>query len=562
MLRASHQRKTSRAARGRGTKVRGRRSAAPRAGDGGLPAVWHGPRRGYLSLLVGTGLAQAVGVGVGAHVLRHWLHANGGRQHQGWLVATLVTVGVGAGLLRMAERIQAERLAQHYVHDVRLGLLRHNLGTGLSSSLGVAVARTTNDLASVKNWVAMGIAPLTVAVATIAGTAVVLALLAPVFLVALVIPIVFVTAAIAVLSPRAYAGARTLRRARGRLSGHIADTVLATDSIRSGGGGARELRRIESMSQDLVNVAVARARWAGALRGATAAGFGLTSALVVGAAIVAGLPATTTTTALAVVSFLAMPMHDLGRVAEYRQTYRAARRIIAPVVQAVPEPHEVPAPAISGTTPRAAVVISGVITADGAPVPDLEARPGDCIVVDLGDRQTTAAVLRRIAGLSSPVAGAVTVHGISLDAASPRALRSAVGYAAQGMWLPRGTISRAVRYRVPDGTECEAQELLQRLGFERRLAALPRGMRTVIRQGGDPLTISGRATVLLARAMFGTPPLLILDHLDADLGHESRAVLSDVLASYPGVVLLAADHTADLVDQPRRWLLPQSQLLQ
>ena len=31
--------------------------------------------------------------------------------------------------------------------------------------------------------------------------------------------------------------------------------------------------------------------------------------------------------------FLAAPLNDLGRVAEFRQTYRAARRIIGPAVE-------------------------------------------------------------------------------------------------------------------------------------------------------------------------------------------------------------------------------------
>ena len=123
-----------------------------------LPAVWAGRRRWYLSLLIGAGLGQAAAAGVSAHFFTHALtrSAPGTR---GLLFGALVAAAVTVGGLRMAERVLSERLSQDYVHQIRLGLIRRNLADGKVRSLGVAVARTTNDLTSVKNWISQGVAP-------------------------------------------------------------------------------------------------------------------------------------------------------------------------------------------------------------------------------------------------------------------------------------------------------------------------------------------------------------------------------------------------------------------
>ena len=67
---------------------------------------------------------------------------------------------------------------------------------------------------------------------------------------------------------------------------------------------------------------------------------------------------------------------------------------------------------------------------------------------------------------------------------------------------------------------------------------LPRGTRTRLRGGGDPLGRADRARLALARALYGTPPLLLVDGLEGDLDDAGRERLAELLRRYPGVVLL------------------------
>lgn len=522
------------------------------AADGAaLPPIWRGARRRLLVLLVLAGFAQALSAGVGAHVLHRVLRAGGQSTGLFWL---LVLAAVAMGLLKAAERIVVERLSQHYVHELRLGLVEHALSGQARSSVGVTVARATNDLSAVKNWVAMGIAPVAVGVPVIAGTAVVLAMLYPALVIAIVVPMALLAVAVYVLTPPTFASSRAVRRARGRLSGQLADTVLAAAAVRSGGGLPRELRRLEGLSRRLVDAAIARARYAGALRGCAAATVGLVTAFLVGIGVLVGLPSATLVAALTVVGFVATPIHDLGRVAEYRQAYRAARRAIGPALPAPGVACERPVarvPPLPSSSPGL-VRIDG-LDVDGRPVPTLQALPGDRVVVDCGERARTSRALANVVGLVPAGALQVQVDGTDLSTADHRRLRALVGYAAQGLVLGRGTISRTVRYRAPDSPAADAYAVLQQVGLGPRIAALPDGIATVLRSGGDPLTVPERARLQLARALLGTPPLLVLDHLDDELGDDGRAVLRRVLRAYPGVVLIASERAAELVDVTARW---------
>jgi ABC-type multidrug transport system fused ATPase/permease subunit len=528
--------------------------------DPALPALWAGGRRRHLVVLGLAGLAQALVAGLGAHFL---VHALGGRTspHRGLLFAILVAAAAVVGLLRLVERVVSERLSQDYVHELRLGLIRRSLQQGATRSLGVTVARTTNDLSSVKTWVAQGVAPLAVDIPLAVGACVVLLLLDPVFGVALLAPLTVLLIGLRLLSPVAYERSRAVRRARGRLAAQIADTVLSTTAIRSAGGSGRELNRVDRLSRSLVDAAVRRAHAAGALRGLAAGTAALSTASIIGAGVASGLPAATMAAAVTVAGFLAVPMNDLGRVAEFRQTYRAARRIIGPAVE-LPAgagsagsraPAVAPSPGVCPGAGEHTLVASGLRSGDGTAMAGLTARPGDRVVLHVDSDQQATALLDQLAGLAAPPSGWVSVAGTDLYSAPRGTLRRLVGYGARGMMLTRTSIERAVCYRSARTSPAESARLLALVGLAERVRQLPRGERTMLTGGGAPLAIPERGRLILARALFDSPPLLVFDHLDADLGREGRATMRQLLLDYPGVVVVASDAPGEIITPTRVW---------
>lgn len=511
-------------------------STHPRPTVTRLPPLARGERRPVLHRLVLVAvLRSALAVGT-ALLVGRLVAAPPGRA---LLDAGMLAVGVaGTGLAVYAERVLAERLGQLYVHELRGRIVGGALTEESGPSLGITVARTTNDLTAVRTWVAQGIVPLVAAGPLLAGALLGLGLLHPLLAPAAVLPLLALAALLLLVAPRAYARARRLRRVRGRLAARMTDTVLAREGIAAAGGTDRERRRLEEGSREVVEAALARSRTAGLLQGAAMATAAAVAVAVALAARGAGLGAGAVASALTVAGVLGAALAETGRVVEYRQNFRAAERILAPrlahdPVPGLPRTRSHPHGVVAG---RGLVRVSGLDDAGSV----LVARAGDRLHLRAADAATASAALRRLA--TRPDRLHAVVDGHDLARLTARERRHLVGLAAPAVPLERGTVARAVRYRRPDLPTSAGRAALAAMGLGEVVAALERGERTELRRGGEPLTPSQVALLQVARAGLGEPPLLLLDHVDGALDDGGRARLRAWVADYPGVVVLASEH--------------------
>lgn len=516
-----------------------------------LPPLLRGRRRGWLALLVLLGLAQAALGALSAWALVRLQDAPAGVSELLLrALAVLLLTALAIGALTVHERVVAERLGQDYVHQLRLTLLGDALTPGHSTSLGVTVARTTNDLAGVRNWVSQGIAPLTAAVPLIGGSLVTLAVLDLHLALALAAPLAGLGLCLLVWARTALIKTRRMRRTRGRLATRIADTVTAAEGILAAGGGERELRGLRDASGSLVEIAVDRAGTVGALRAGGVVTSTLTTLLVAATGTYLGLTPQVTMAAMAVAGIASAPVLGIGRIVEHRQTYRAARMVLGPALAGAEERRaqagarrrlaaDVPAPDAAPDGDAGVHLELPGLTAPGQP---LRARPGDRVRLVSQDPRAPHEFVRRLLELSpGPASGppdSLWVAGRNLRRLTPKRVRRRVGHAAAGAVFERGALSRALHYRRPDLDAAHDEEMLARVGLD--VSALPHGARTRLRSGGAPLDRADRARLALARALYGDPPLLLVEGIEGDLDDAGRRMLGQVLEDYPGVVVMVS----------------------
>lgn len=498
-----------------------------------------------MAALVCTGLGLAVLAAAMTFLMAGMLSSS--REQVPPVLAGLGCATAGFGALRVAERVLAEKLGQHYVQQIRKRLLRRALSSDSSTSMGITIARTTNDLSSVRNWIVLGLAPVVVAVPAILGTCVAIWILSPPLAVAALGPLLLLAAALALLAGPALARAREVRRRRGRLAAQIADTVAAAATIQAAGGADREVGRIGSLADRMVAAAVKQAAITGCLRAAAAVAAAVGLVSVAGTGALLGIDNVTIAAALTAAGMMSAPVSDTGRIVEYRQKYLAARQILAPLLSRAPGGAVSHPPALAGAVPEEGSVRISELRLNGGPVaPELHILPGQRVVIQ-ADPDLAAEACRTLLGLSQGSRPSILVGRSDILALPPGQRRAMVGYAAGGAVLERGSIARAVRYRRPDLPASVTVPSLAGVGLLERVRALPAAERTRLRAGGQPLTRSERARLQLARAVLGDPPLLVLEHIDRDLGAHGCAAARTLLASYPGVVILAAENPAALV---------------
>lgn len=527
----------------------GRQQVEPEPGE--LPKIFTGARRGWVLGLVGLGLGQGALGAVSAWALTQ-LRA-GSPWPMAVVILSIVAAAVALGGLRVEERIVAERLGQHYVRDVRRDLVQAELTPGSRTHLGITVARTTNDLSSVRNWVSQGVGPLAAGIPLIVGSAVGLTVIDPYLGLGFLFPLGVLAAVLVPWARTAYEKSRRLRRARGRMATRIADTVGASQGIIAARGAGRELGHIDSASDAVVDRAVDRSEIVGLIRAGGTVAAMLATLAVAAVGVLRGLDPAVTMAAMAVAGIASTPIIDIGRIVEYRQTYLAACAVLGPALADAArrraEDEHARAAAASARLPDGAdapglvhVAVPG-LTPEGSPL-----RVGGGARIRLTSEEPGAPLrlMRRVVGLDatpSGVADEIWVDGENLRAAAPTRGRALVGLATRGTVFERGPLRRALRYRRPDLGEETAAAVLETVGLS--VDRLPDGPRTVLRSGGEPLTTDERARLALARAIYGEPPLLLVADLDRDLDPEGRARLERILADYPGVVVFTgADELA------------------
>lgn len=529
-----------------------------------LPAVWQGHRRVLLSTLAGTGFVQAAAATAASILTPRLLHTHDPRQ-RAVLAAVLAVLATLVAILRWAERVLAEKLGQDYVIGLRRRLLAAALAPNRGPNLGITVARTTNDLTAVRNWIALGIAPLISGIPLVVGVLVGLWFLSRPLGMALSAVVAVLAVVLLVMSRPTLRRSRELRRRRGQMAARIADTVGAAEMIRASGGQRRELRRIDALSEKVADAAVARAWAAGVMRGAAAGAplFGMIAVGIAGAA--AAIDSATMTTGLILIGVLASPLVDLGRVSEYRQAYSAARLVLAPALvgtsrsdhgrryAASQAAEDWPGDSEGQAEPSGPghVRLSRLKSPSGPPLPPLIASAGTRVVARTDDPARARLVLDLLTGdLTAP--WSLMVDGRELAGRAPDARAPYIGFALGGRPLPVGSVERCVRYRCPK-TDDPVEPLLAAVGLAERVAELPSGAATVLRRGGEPLTTDERTRLQVARSLYRNPPLIVLDQVATQLDAAGVEAVRAALAAYPGVVLAFGDRTEALLADPVTW---------
>src|SRR5690625_5280828 len=379
-----------------------------------MPKVWRGRRRFLLVTLVVLGVIQAVLALTMALVVDGLLSAvpltsgTPSVPDPPWArMVGLAAAVLGIGLARWVERVVAEDLGQDYVYEQRRRLITaafHDIG---NRSLGVVVTRASNDLTAVRNWIAQGLVPMLTALPLIAVVLAVLSIVNWPVAVAVAIPLGITVVLMPFLARVARRRARTVRRYRGRMSARIADTVQAGESVQVAGAVRRELNAVDRASSKVVNAAVQRARVTGLIRALTITAASLCTAAVVYLAVLGAIDVAGVASIMTLLGVLATPMGELGKVVEYRQNYRAALRILAPILHSASkvrravrarerewknERGQDP----DGPPEKHSGLVIENLTVEREQLPDLHAGPGERVLLDSADPDRINAVLRAV----------------------------------------------------------------------------------------------------------------------------------------------------------------------
>ncbi len=164
-------------------------------------------------------------------------------------------------------------------------------------------------------------------------------------------------------------------------------------------------------------------------------------------------------------------------------------------------------------------------SADEAPIfqgLDFSVAPGETLVITGPSGCGKSTVLKLLAGLEKPHAGNLYFDGKPLSRLGLAALRSASAAVLHGDGLLAGDIAFNIHLEDEPYNQARIEQACRRACILDEILALPLGFHTRVGELGNSLSAGQVQRVLLARALYKRPKLILLD--------ESLACLSDAVA--------------------------------
>lgn len=160
-----------------------------------------------------------------------------------------------------------------------------------------------------------------------------------------------------------------------------------------------------------------------------------------------------------------------------------------------------------------------------------------------------SSLMRALAGVWSPLRGAVRLDDVSLSHYDPTARGSFMGYLPQEVSLFSGSIVENIS-RFSRSADSEAVcKAANETGIHKLISDLPDGYNTQVGTNGTALSAGQRQRVGLARALYGDPFLVLLDEPNAALDAVGERALNDTIMAIRergGIVIVVAHRSSVL----------------
>ncbi|MEQ1610691.1 MAG: ABC transporter ATP-binding protein [Hyphomonadaceae bacterium] len=516
-----------------------------------LPVLVRGRRKRRLGLLLAIGLIQSLLTVVVALSVKHAFDQLMGQGQDAASGAITASIALGAlalsAILRWREFLIAERLAQGYVHAVRVAVFRHAIRLGeaglAQTSRSAVLLRFTGDLSAIRVWISRGLSRGLVAMTGIAITLIALLIVDPFIGLAVAASVALTGLFTLALGPALDKATRRVRSRRTRMLRHAQERLSRINIVETLGDAVRERRLLAKKSDDLVAASVDRASIIGILRAAGEAGAAVSSlgAFLVGA-VLAGFSLVTpgaVVAAMLLAGLLGPRLHDATRAFEYWTGARVSIEKQQAFLALRPVGRRRGSSASSKRLLHAdgRLQLRNVGYRDQIEGVSLALAPGDRRWLPGGSHGEALTLLQLAAGVLQPTKGRVTLDEVSLRDLHRRDTRRHVALVSGDLTLFEGPLREGLTYGMGASHAASLETFIEGNGLTGLIAEFPNGLEHRVQDGDRRITAARCLVFGLIRARLAGARIILIDQADIALGDIETDATDRLLRGFDGAVL-------------------------
>lgn len=173
-------------------------------------------------------------------------------------------------------------------------------------------------------------------------------------------------------------------------------------------------------------------------------------------------------------------------------------------------------------------------------------------------------LVRLLLRFYDPSSGTVSLDGRDIRELRFAALRGAIGYVSQDVFLFHGSVRDNIAYGRPDAARAEIEAAARAAEAHDFICAMPDGYETVVGERGQKLSGGQRQRLSLARAILRNPKILVLDEATSAVDNETEAAIQRSLTSVTkGRTALVIAHRLSTVRNAHRiWVMETGQIVE
>jgi ATP-binding cassette subfamily B protein len=160
----------------------------------------------------------------------------------------------------------------------------------------------------------------------------------------------------------------------------------------------------------------------------------------------------------------------------------------------------------------------------------LEVKPGETVALVGPSGAGKSTVLQLLLRYYDADAGVITLDGVELRRADPRALRARLALVPQDPVIFAASVRENVRYGRPDASDAQVQQACAAAYAGEFIERLPEGMDTFLGERGVRLSGGQRQRLSIARALLADRAVLLLDEATSSLDAASEHYVQMALA--------------------------------